>query len=201
MPNCAVVESTQNVSGLPEKLQHWLLFGSLQSDICLQSWRTCIPMHDESRFVAQAAAVVQATVVAVALHGKLPPLTETVAQQTGVVPMQPAGPSHGAPPSPPLLDPELEPELDPELEPDEEPDPEPEDEPELEPEEDPDPDPDEDPEPDDDPELDPLAESLPESAPPLPPVLLLPLLHPAATLDATTTSTMMDLRRDGMAVI
>ena len=171
-----------------------------------------MPVHDDGIVVAQAAAVVHATLEPELLHGGFPPLAVTVAQQTGVDPPHPAGLSHGDPPSPePLLEPELDPELDPERDPLLDPDPEldPLPDPELDPdplldadpELDPLPDPELDPllppdpelDPDVEPELDPLLASVPESAPFPPPVLLLPLLHDSVTMSAERASARMGI--------
>jgi len=146
--------------------------------------------------VGHAAAVVHATVLPEEVHGKLPPLSVTVAQQTGVTDPHPAGETQGWPPSPepPLLEPELdaEPLLEPELEA----------EPLLEPELDPLLPPDPELEPDEDPELElelasPL-ESAPESGAPPPPVLLL-LLHDVATKNEPTANAKMEVERLRMA--
>jgi hypothetical protein len=198
------------VSELPENVQQLLWVGSAQSEPCLQSCTTSVPVHDVASIVAHAAAVVQATVLPEALHGKVPPVTVTVAQQTGVGAPHPAGESQGWPPSPkpPLLEPELEPLLEPELEPLLEPELEPLLEPELEvdpllePELDPLLPPDPELEPDEDPELEleleSLLESAPESAPPLPPVLLL-LLHDVATKKGPMANAKMPIERLRMA--
>ena len=171
-------------------------------------------MHDDGIVVGQAAAAVHTTLEPELLHGGFPPVTVTVAQQTGVDPPHPAGLSHGDPPSPePLLEPELDPELEPLLDPDPELDPllDPELDPDplldADPELDPLPDPELDPllppdpelDPDVEPELDPLLASIPESAPLPPPVLLLPLLHDSVTKRAERASARMGIEACGMS--
>lgn len=158
-------------------------------------------MHDEGRVVGHPAAVVHAMVLPEEVHGKLPPVTVTVAQQTGVADPHPEGESQGGPASPetPLLEPELEaepllePELDPLLEPELEV--EPPLEPELEPLLPPDPELD----PDEDPELELELESAPESEPPLPPVLLLLLLHDVASKNGQRVNAMTGVNALRMA--